>query len=63
MEIKEMHHTMQKLHELVEEMAGERCEDYDPGCATCQMWAKHDILTNALDDVINFTYPQSVVRG
>lgn len=32
------------LEEMIEKLYGERCKDYEPGCACCQAWDVYDTI-------------------
>lgn len=34
----------------ITEWWGERCPDFEPGCATCRAWARHDMIAVILDE-------------
>jgi hypothetical protein len=36
------------VEEAVTEYFGERCPEYEPGCACCEGWKQYDTLKNAL---------------
>jgi hypothetical protein len=33
---------MRSVHDFVQEMFGDRCDDFDPDCPTCKLWQLHD---------------------
>ena len=40
--------SVDKLKELVTQLVGERCPDYDAYCPVCEAWRKYDNLVKDL---------------
>lgn len=36
--------TKKIIPELIEDVYGERCDDYDPDCQTCKVWREYDTI-------------------